>query len=167
MISSTPGPWHGWPESSRLVRASATSQRKSANPSDGDSRSRGPGQYSHGAGECGTRVDEILWREAEEMRHGANESRERKGLSQELRDALEPLLREIESLNERIAEYDRRIEQIAKEDHPEVARAETSERCGDTDRVNLRSDLGRSLSISPQPGCRMLSGVASRAQKFR
>jgi transposase len=45
-----------------------------------------------------------------------------KGLSQELRDALDPLLREIESLNERIAEYDRRIEQIAKEVHPEVAR---------------------------------------------
>jgi hypothetical protein len=31
------------------------------------------------------------------------------GLSQELRDVLDPLLREIESLNERIAEYDRRI----------------------------------------------------------
>jgi signal transduction histidine kinase len=38
-----------------------------------------------------------------------------KGLSQELRDALDPLLGEIESLNERIAEYDGRIEQIAKE----------------------------------------------------
>jgi len=44
-----------------------------------------------------------------------------KGLSQELRDALDPLLGEIESLNERIAEYDRRIEQIATEVHPEVA----------------------------------------------
>ena len=44
------------------------------------------------------------------------------GLSQELREALDPLLREIESLNERIAEYERRIEQIAKEVHPEVAR---------------------------------------------
>jgi transposase len=40
------------------------------------------------------------------------------GLSQELREALDPLLREIESLNERIAEYDRRIEQIAKEVPP-------------------------------------------------
>ena len=45
-----------------------------------------------------------------------------KGLSQELRDALDPLLREIESLNERIAEYNRRIEQIAKQARPEVAR---------------------------------------------
>jgi transposase len=44
-----------------------------------------------------------------------------KGVSQELRDALQPLLQEIESLNQRIAEYDRRIEQIAEEAHPEVA----------------------------------------------
>ena len=44
-----------------------------------------------------------------------------KGLSQELRDALDPLLAEIESLNERIAEYDRRIEQISKEVYPQVA----------------------------------------------
>jgi transposase len=45
-----------------------------------------------------------------------------KGLSQELRDAVDPLLGEIESLNERIAEYDRRIEQIAQQARPEVAR---------------------------------------------
>jgi transposase len=44
-----------------------------------------------------------------------------KGLSPELRDVLEPLRGEIESLNERIAEYDGRIEQIAKEVYPEVA----------------------------------------------
>ena len=43
------------------------------------------------------------------------------GLSAELREAVEPLLREVESLNERIKEYDRRIEQIAKKDYPEVA----------------------------------------------
>jgi len=53
------------------------------------------------------------------------------GLNQELRDALEG---EIESLNERIAEYDRRIEQIAKEVRSEVT-----------------------LLISRQPGCRMFS----------
>ena len=44
-----------------------------------------------------------------------------KELSQELRDVLDPLLREIESLTERIAEYDRRIEQIGKEIYPQVA----------------------------------------------
>jgi transposase len=43
------------------------------------------------------------------------------GLSPELRDVLDQLLQEIESLDECIAEYDRRIEQIAKEVYPEVA----------------------------------------------
>jgi transposase len=42
-------------------------------------------------------------------------------LSPELRAALEPLLTEVASLNQRIAEYDQRIEYIAKELHPEVA----------------------------------------------
>jgi transposase len=52
-------------------------------------------------------------------------SRERRelgaGLSAELRDVLEPLLKEIESLNERIEEYDERMEKIAKEVYPEVS----------------------------------------------
>jgi transposase len=43
------------------------------------------------------------------------------GLSPELRTALEPLLAEVASMNQRIGEYDRRIEQIATEVHPEVA----------------------------------------------
>jgi transposase len=42
-------------------------------------------------------------------------------LSTELRDVLEPLLNEIESLNERIKEYDERMEKIAKEVYPEVS----------------------------------------------
>jgi transposase len=64
-----------------------------------------------------------------------------KGLSQELRDTLEPLLGEIESLNERITEYDRRIEQIANE----VSRgfsAQTGEGGGNTHCVDLRADGG-------------------------
>ena len=44
-----------------------------------------------------------------------------KGLSEELRDVLGPLFQEIESLNERIAEYDQRIEQIAKKVYPQFA----------------------------------------------
>jgi transposase len=39
----------------------------------------------------------------------------------ELRQALDPLLAEIALLNERIAEYDQRIEQLAKDIYPEVA----------------------------------------------
>src|SRR5467141_3324678 len=41
-------------------------------------------------------------------------------LSAELREVLEPLLKEIESLNERIKEYDVRMEKIAREGYPQV-----------------------------------------------
>src|SRR5437762_4003104 len=41
-------------------------------------------------------------------------------LSVELREVIEPLLKEIESLNERIKEYDVRMEQIARESYPQV-----------------------------------------------
>jgi transposase len=42
------------------------------------------------------------------------------GLPAELREVLEPLLQEIESLNERIQEYDVRMEKIARESYPHV-----------------------------------------------
>src|SRR3989449_9476564 len=38
----------------------------------------------------------------------------------ELREVIEPLLKEIESLNERIKEYDARMEKIARESYPQV-----------------------------------------------
>ena len=43
------------------------------------------------------------------------------GVNAELRNVLAPLLREVESLNERIKEYDERMEKIAKEVYPEVS----------------------------------------------
>src|SRR5258706_1242663 len=43
------------------------------------------------------------------------------GLSAELRDVLVPLFKEIESLNERVKEYDERMEKIAKQVYPEVS----------------------------------------------
>jgi transposase len=42
------------------------------------------------------------------------------GLHAELREVLEPLLKDIESLNERIQEYEVRVEKIAKESYPHV-----------------------------------------------
>ena len=44
-----------------------------------------------------------------------------KGLSPELQAALEPLLVALESLSERIAEYNERIEQLAQQSYPQVA----------------------------------------------
>src|SRR6202161_732191 len=42
------------------------------------------------------------------------------GVSAQLRDVVVPLLREVESLNERIKEYEVRMEKIAKESYPHV-----------------------------------------------
>jgi transposase len=52
------------------------------------------------------------------------------GLSAELREALEPLLREVESLNAHIKEYDRRIEKMARETYPEVELLKQVKRVG-------------------------------------
>jgi transposase len=43
------------------------------------------------------------------------------GLSPELQAALAPLLKEIESLSERIREYNQHIESIAQKNYPETA----------------------------------------------
>src|SRR6202008_3931864 len=43
------------------------------------------------------------------------------GLSAELREILVPLFKEIESLNERVKEYDERMEKLAEEVYPEVS----------------------------------------------
>jgi hypothetical protein len=53
----------------------------------------------------------------------------------ELRDVLEPLLKEIESLNEGIKEYDERMEKIAKEVYPEPGSvlAQPNEGCRNAD----------------------------------
>ena len=50
------------------------------------------------------------------------DAEKRKGLSAELQLALEPLLRAIESLSQQILDYNERIEQMARDGYPEVAR---------------------------------------------
>jgi transposase len=61
-------------------------------------------------------------------------------LSAELREVLEPLLKEIESLNERIKEYDARMEKIARERCTRSGLAQTGEGGGNTDRADLCPD---------------------------
>jgi transposase len=84
-----------------------------------------------------------------------------KELKPELREALDPLLAEIESLNERIAEYDTRIEQIAREMYPEVARLKQVKGVGplialtyvltldDPQRFRCSRDVGCFLGLRP------------------
>jgi transposase len=81
------------------------------------------------------------------------------GLSAGLREALEPLLREVESLNERIREYDRRIEKMAKQTYPETALLKQVKGVGDLiatayvltieDRFRKSRDAGCFVGLQP------------------
>jgi transposase len=78
-----------------------------------------------------------------------------KGLSPELRQALEPLLREVESLNAQIKEYDRRIEKMARETHPEVELLKQVKGVGDLIALTyvLTIDDPRRFRKSREAGC--------------
>src|SRR5246500_1019203 len=82
------------------------------------------------------------------------------GLSPELRAALEPLLAGIESLSERIREYNEAIEQLAQESYPQVARLKQVQGRGDADRSDLLADAGGRASLSQKPRCGLLLGAA-------
>jgi len=88
-----------------------------------------------------------------------DESRVTKNLKPELREALNPLLVEIESLNARIAEYDRRIEQIATEVYPEVARLKQVKGVGPLIALTYVLTLDNRTD-SAAVGCGVLCGVA-------
>jgi transposase len=93
------------------------------------------------------------------------------GLSPELQRALEPLLAAIESLSERIGEYNEGIEQLAQQSYPQVARLKQVKGVGtlialtflltleDAHRFRKSRDVGCYLGL--QPG-RRNSGRASR-----
>jgi transposase len=79
------------------------------------------------------------------------------GLQAELREALEPLLQEVESLNERIQEYEVRMEKIAKESYPHVellkqVKADRADVCAELDdphRFPKSREVGCFLGLCP------------------
>jgi hypothetical protein len=88
------------------------------------------------------------------------------GLHAELREVLEPLLKEIESLNERIQEYEVRMEKIARESYPQVELLK-QEGGRNADRADVCADPGRSASVPEESRGRLFSGVAPWAQGLR
>ena len=68
-------------------------------------------------------------------------------LPEKLREPLKPLLQEVESLTEKIQEYDRKVEQIARTEYPETQTSAAGERSGTLDRSDVRADAGRSRPV--------------------
>ena len=88
------------------------------------------------------------------------------GLSPELQAALEPLLNAIESLSERIVEYNERIEKLAQQSYPQVALLKQIKGVGTLIALTLYADAGRSASLSQEPRRGLLSGTAAGTKKL-
>ena len=167
MTDWTRGRWRGWRASIPLAESGAASQRGGASAPDGDpgasrlvgartalvNAARGLAKsYGERLRKCGT------------QQVGKNLAA---ALSPEMRAALEPLLAEVESLNQRIADYDRQIEQIATEVHPEVARLKQVKGVGTLIAltyvltVEIRADFAAAATWVVTWGC--VPGAGTRA----
>ena len=89
------------------------------------------------------------------------------GLSAELRDVPEPLLTEIESLNERIHEYDERMEKIAKEVYPEVSLLKQVKGVGTQIALTYVLTIEDPQAISGESRGRLFSGIATWPEELR
>src|SRR5262249_125143 len=98
-------------------------------------------------------------------------------LSKGLREALEPLLQEVESLNERIQEYDRRIEKMAQEEYPETMLLKQVKGVGDLiatayvltieDPHRFRKSRDAGCFVGLQPGRRNSARASHRCTSAR
>ena len=79
-------------------------------------------------------------------------------LSPELKSALEPMMREIESVSERICEYDQTARVHGAEQISRSRAAEADQGSGNADRPHVHADAGRSTPFSQEPGCSLLRG---------
>ncbi len=90
------------------------------------------------------------------------------GLNAELREVLVPLLKEIESLSERVKEYDERMEKIAKDVYPEVSLLASRVRGRrNADRSDLCPDDRGPLPVCEESRGRLLSGITTWPQELR
>ena len=89
------------------------------------------------------------------------------GVSAELRDVLAPLLREVESLNERIKEYDERMEKIAKEEYPEVSLLQQVKGVGTQISLTYVLTIEDPYRLSEESRGRLFSGVTTWPKELR
>jgi len=133
----------------------------------------GPGHCgvapANGPGECRERIGEVVRRTAAQVRHATVPSGDDEQIERGLREALEPLLQEVESLNERIQEYDRRIEKMAKETYPETTLLKQVKGVGDLIAtayvltIEDRIASGRVATRDVSSGCSLGGGTRARA----
>ena len=88
------------------------------------------------------------------------------GLSPELQAALEPLLNAIESLSERIVEYNERIENLAQQSYPQVALLKQIKGVGTLIALTFLLTLEDPHRFRQEPRRGLLSGTAAGTKKL-
>jgi len=87
-------------------------------------------------------------------------------LSPELQAALGPLLGEVESLSERIGEYNERHRANRQGELSRGGTTKTGKGSGDVDCADLCADAGRCASFWQEPGCGLLCRVATGTEEL-
>src|SRR5207245_5150320 len=113
-----------------------------------------------------TRINEVVWGAAAERWHPENES----GSGPRTEPGVAGCLRSAVRRNRIVKRADRGIRPEDRANRQGSLSpggpAQTGEGSGNTHRAGLRSDGGRPLPISPQPGCRVLCGIAPWSQEL-
>jgi transposase len=85
-------------------------------------------------------------------------------LPEGLRDTLQPLLEQVESLTEKIKESDTKIEQIARTQYPETELLRQVSGGGNVDRSDIHVDRGGSRPLPEEPGRGLLCRFTAQAK---
>ena len=109
------------PNRSAVAVTDSTSQCSGAGGSVGDPGALCAGARKDGADLCSQRADEVVRRTDPRPQPKGFRPAMGETLSPQLRVALTPLLIALETITERIREYDDQIEKLAEENYPEVA----------------------------------------------
>ena len=101
------------------------------------------------------------------MRHAASEQGFGRWSERGVASCAGTALAEVASLNQRIADYDRRIEQIAKEDYPEVALLKQVKGVGTLIALTYVLTVEDPHRFPEEPRRGLLLGTTSRTQELR
>ena len=77
------------------------------------------------------------------------------------------MLAEVESLSERIREYDQQIEQIGKERYPEIELLKQVHGVGTLTALTYVLTVDDPASVSAKPGCRRLLRITAPTERVR
>src|SRR5271170_3735879 len=167
MIDTMRGHWRGWPELILSCWGRYDIAARSTNSSDGDPGTCGIGERPNRPGECGARIDEVLWGTAAELWHAAGEPGTGRGIERGVArgsGAVAKRNRIVERAHQGIRRADGENRQG---ELPASRAAQTGEGSRNTDRADVCPDDRRPTSVLEESRGGMFSRVKTWAQRLR